>query len=1116
MDKLKSDGRKQREKAMKDNHVATISLFALLSVPLFAAPVYPGDSTQSARTRQIISAAEVKGGLIVHLGCGDGKLTTALRMNNSYVVQGLDTDEKKIDRTREHVRSLGLYGKVTARKFDGLSLPYIDNMVNLVVCEDLGRLPLHELMRVLCPGGVALVKKNGKWDKTVKAKPKEIDEWTHYLYDASNNAVSHDSVVGPPRQYQWIGQPKWSRSHEHMSSFNAMVSARGRIFYVIDEGSRASITLPAKWSLIARDGFNGVILWKRSLPSWHTHLWPLKSGPAQIQRRLVANGDAVYLPLGAGAPLSALNAESGKIIRTFENTKGTEEVIACEGVLFLLVGDSVTQQQQYNHEVSHVWDAGGEAKSKYAWDDRKRTIMAIHENAGNVLWKREYPVVTSTMAADSKQVYFHDGSKIIGLDRKNGKEKWVSKPVTVSKNELGTAFTPTLVLYRNVILFSSGEEELTAVGAKDGDILWTSEHPHSGHHSPEDVLCIDGLVWAGAIARIKQQGGKFTGRDLLTGEIKSEFPLDVDINWFHHRCHRSKATDRFILAGGTGTEFVDFRAKHWITHHWARGACLYGIMPANGLLYVPPSPCACFMESKLTGLNALAPASTHTVTDKQSEQFHMPENNRLEKGPAYGRQTSVSASPAVDCWPTYRHDANRSGYTRSSVPTDLEHGWETRLGGKITPPVVADGKVFVASVNDHTVNALDEISGRKLWSYIAAGRIDSPPTIYKGMVLFGSADGWVYCLCAADGELVWRFLAARTDRQLICHGQPESVWPVHGSVLIQNDTAYCVSGRSMFLDGGMRLLRLDPATGRKLSETVLDDRDPETGENLQTRVQGLTMPVALPDILSSDGKNIYMRSQRFDLDGSRTLEKRRGPAEQGGEGAHLFAPSGFLDDTWFHRTYWLFGKTAGSGWGNWMNSARYAPAGRIIAVGDSAVYGFGREPAYLCQSSVIEYHLFSASKQFDREEASRIRPRLREVREKQGDWIADWRVIGANPISKMSSVDFDWRVVGPPLLVRAMVLADKTLFIAGPPDIVDETKAFGRFNEAEVRAKLDRQQASLDGEKGSLLWSVSATDGNRLSRQKLDSLPVFDGMAAAAGRLYLSTTDGNVICFKGI
>lgn len=1097
---------------MRNNRIAAISLTAVLVALLLAAPVYPGDLTQLTLARQITNAAEIKGGFIVHIGCGNGRLTAALHVNDSYVVQGLDTDERKIDRARGHVRSLGLYGKVTIRKFDGLSLPYIDNMVNLLVCEDPGRLPLKELVRVLCPEGVVLIKQNGKWDKTVKVRPKEIDEWTHYLYDASNNAVSRDSVVGPPRKYQWIGQPKWSRSHEHMSSLNAMVSAGGKIFYVIDEGSRASITLPAKWSLVARDAFNGVILWKRPIPSWHTHLWPLKSGPAQVQRRLVTNGDVVYITLGAGAPLSVLNAESGEIIRTFDNTKGTEEVIACKGVLFLLAGDSVAQQQQYNHQVSHVWDAGGEAKSEYAWDDRKRTIIAIHESTGNVLWKREYPVLTSTMAADSERVYFCNGSTIIGLDRNSGKEMWASKPISVTQSELGTAFTPTLVSYGNVILFSGGDEKLTAVSAKDGEILWTSEHPHSGHHSPEDVLCIDGLVWAGAIARIKQQGGKFTGRDPLTGEIKSEFPLDVDINWFHHRCHRSKATDRFILAGGTGTEFVDFRDKHWITHHWARGACLYGIMPANGLLYVPPSPCACFMESKLTGLNALAPASV----DKQFAQFQISENKRLEKGPAYGQQPSDLAPTALDCWPTYRHDAQRSGYTRFAVPVDLKHGWEAKLGGKLTPPVAADGKVFVASINDHAVHALDEISGRKLWSYTVGGRIDSPPTIYKGTVLFGSADGWVYCLRTADGELIWCFLAARNNHQLISCGQPESVWPVHGSVLIQDGTVYCVSGRSMFLDGGMRLLRLDPATGRKLSETVLDDRDPETGENLQTRVQGLTMPVALPDILSSDGKNIYMRSQQFGLDGTRTLEKRRGPIDQGGEGVHLFAPSGFLDDTWFHRTYWLFGKTAGSGWGNWMNSARYAPAGRIIAVGDSAVYGFGREPAYLCQSSVIEYHLFSADKKFDREEAKSILPRLREIREKQGDWIADWRVIGANPISKMSSVKFNWRVVSPPLLVRAIVLADKTLFIAGPPDVVDETKAFGHFNEAKVRVKLEQQQASLDGENGSLLWSVSVTDGKILSKQKLDSLPVFDGMAAAGGRLYLSSTDGNLICFKGM
>jgi len=76
---------------------------------------------------------------------------------------------------------------------------------------------------------------------------------------------------------------------------------------------------------------------------------------------------------------------------------------------------------------------------------------------------------------------------------------------------------------------------------------------------------------------------------------------------------------------------------------------------------------------------------------------------------------------------------------------------------------------------------------------------------------------------------------------MMAYEQIESVWPVHGSVLVQDDAVYCVAGRSMFLDGGLRFLQLDPATGRKLSEKILDDRDPETGENLQTHVNRLTI-----------------------------------------------------------------------------------------------------------------------------------------------------------------------------------------------------------------------------------------------------------------------------------
>ena len=44
-------------------------------------------------------------------------------------------------------------------QWNGKYLPYVDNLVNLVVAEDPA--PMPEVMRVLCPGGVAYVKAHG-------------------------------------------------------------------------------------------------------------------------------------------------------------------------------------------------------------------------------------------------------------------------------------------------------------------------------------------------------------------------------------------------------------------------------------------------------------------------------------------------------------------------------------------------------------------------------------------------------------------------------------------------------------------------------------------------------------------------------------------------------------------------------------------------------------------------------------------------------------------------------------------------------------------------------------------------------------------------------------------
>jgi hypothetical protein len=102
-----------------------------------------------------------------------------------------------------------------------------------------------------------------------------------------------------------------------------------------------------------------------------------------------------------------------------------------------------------------------------------------------------------------------------------------------------------------------------------------------------------------------------------------------------------------------------------------------------------------------------------------------------------------------------------------------------------------------------------------------------------------------------------------------------------------------------------------------------------------------------------------------------------------------------------------------------------------------------------------------------------------------------------------------------PLVVRAMVQAGDTLFIAGPPDIVDEEDAAQRLGTQEIQAKLLEQDAALLGQQGGLLWAVSTKDGAKLAELTLSTPPAWDGMAAASGRLYMTMTDGTVRCFAG-
>ena len=95
-----------------------------------------------------------------------------------------------------------------------------------------------------------------------------------------------------------------------------------------------------------------------------------------------------------------------------------------------------------------------------------------------------------------------------------------------------------------------------------------------------------------------------------------------------------------------------------------------------------------------------------------------------------------------------------------------------------------------------------------------------------------------------------------------------------------------------------------------------------------------------------------------------------------------------------------------------------------------------------------------------------------------------------------------------------MALAGENVFFAGPPNLVNERRAFYLPDDPDVQAKLARQAEAFDGKHGGQLWALSKKDGKLLARYALDAPLVFDGLAAAAGRLYGATVDGRVLCLS--
>jgi outer membrane protein assembly factor BamB len=482
-----------------------------------------------------------------------------------------------------------------------------------------------------------------------------------------------------------------------------------------------------------------------------------------------------------------------------------------------------------------------------------------------------------------------------------------------------------------------------------------------------------------------------------------------------------------------------------------------GPLPCNGLIYCGPWACQCHLPTGLHNFNAFYTDEQSLVTDGQMVQVER--SIRLEKGPAYGESASSDHQPAdahlrsEEQWPTYRQDARRYGATTAQVPADgLKRLWKSEFATPVTAPVIAEGKVFFAETDHHILRALEADSGKCVWQHIAGGRIDSPPTYHRGRLLFGSRDGWVQCVRASDGELCWRFRDL-PNKMMCAFDQLESPWPVHGSILLKDGTAYFCAGRSSYLDGGLFIYGLDPATGelrhqRQFYGPYATDRFPafvEEGNRSETEViLGTTA-----DVMTSEGDTLYIRQQAFKPDLTDAVA-----------GKHLLASAGMLEAERQHREYKLVAENFNHR-KMWTTINTEYPTGDIIVSDGTNYYSVFGMPVNRGESFNPRngYALLATTRTGD-------------------NWSRKW-------------------AVQIPMTGKAMVLTGETLFVAGAPLIFDHHDL----------------AATYAGRRGAILLATATDDGSKLAEYQLDVLPTWDGMAAAYGRLFLANGDGGIECW---
>ncbi|MBM4035353.1 MAG: hypothetical protein FJ291_26725 [Planctomycetes bacterium] len=193
--------------------------------------------------------------------------------------------------------------------------------------------------------------------------------------------------------------------------------------------------------------------------------------------------------------------------------------------------------------------------------------------------------------------------------------------------------------------------------------------------------------------------------------------------------------------------------------------------------------------------------------------------------------SAPSGTVAEADWPMWRHDASRTGASSLELPAELHLQWKRELPpprpafpddlrvcfDASYEPVVMDNRMFLPSMVTDSVTALNADTGEEEWTFHAEGPVRFAPLAWEGRLYFVADDGFLYCLEAKTGKLLWRFDGlppGRGPHKFIGNSRLISRWPARGGPVLADGTVYFATG--IWPIEGVCVYAVNARTGRRL------------------------------------------------------------------------------------------------------------------------------------------------------------------------------------------------------------------------------------------------------------------------------------------------------------